>query len=132
MRIFFIAFCLLLGTQIVHAQQQFSVSINPSTITAVPAIHSCAFAEWDGKWIFIGGRKDGLHNFGGGVAFDVFGRNDSAFVVDPVLNQRWSSPLSVLAENIYEAVCSSNMEYYRRDSMLYMIGGYGKNDSIGD
>src|SRR6266571_2244546 len=79
------------------AQQNFSVSVVPSPITAVPAIHSCAFAEWNGKWIFIGGRKDGLHNFGGGVAFDVFGRNDSAFVVDPVSNNRWSSPLSVLA-----------------------------------
>src|SRR5690349_10666179 len=108
MRNFFLSIILLLGAQLANAQQQFSVSINPSPITAVPAIHSCAFAEWNSKWIFIGGRKDGLHNFGGGVAFDVFGRNDSAFVVDPVSNTWWSSPLSVLAASIYEAVCSSN------------------------
>jgi hypothetical protein len=111
MRNLFLAFCLFIAANTTNAQQQFSVSINPSPITAVPATHSGAFAEWNDKWIFIGGRKDGLHAFNGGSAFDVFDRNDSAFVVDPVSNIRWSSSLTVLSPMLYEAVCSANLEY---------------------
>ena len=124
-----IGFLLLFIPFFVSAQEQFSISIASSSITSVPAWHSGAFAEWSGKWIFIGGRIDGLHNFQAGQAFDVFSRNDSVFVVDPVADQRWSASLSVLPHSMYEAICSANMEYFQDDSMLYMIGGYGRNDS---
>ena len=124
-----IVFILLFIPFLVSAQEQFSISISSSSISSVPAWHSGAFAEWSGKWIFIGGRIDGLHNFQAGQAFDVFSRNDSVFVVDPVADRRWSASLSVLPHSMYEAICSANMEYYQDDSMLYMIGGYGRNDS---
>jgi hypothetical protein len=113
-----------------EAQESFTVSVSPSLITAAPALHSGAFAEWNGKWIFIGGRTDGLHNFQAGQGFDAFSRNDSVFVVDPVNNIYASASLSTLPLWMYEAVCSSNMEFYREDSMLYMTGGYGRNDSM--
>jgi hypothetical protein len=112
------------------AQEQFTVSISPAALTSVPALHSGAFTEWNGKWIFIGGRIDGLHNFQAGQAFDAFSRNDSVFVVDPANNTHTSASLSTLYHSMYEAICSSNMEYYREDSMLYMVGGYGRNDSM--
>ena len=121
---------LFVWSQLVLAQDQFSVTVSSSSITAAPAWHSGAFAEWSGKWIFIGGRIDGLHNFQTGQAFDIFSRNDSVFVVDPVANVRWSASLSALPHSMYEAICSSNMEYYQDDSMLYMIGGYGRKDSV--
>ncbi len=112
------------------AQEQFTVSVSPSVMTAVPALHSGAFAEWNGKWIFIGGRIDGLHDFQAGLGFNTQSRNDSAFVFDPAGNISYASSLSVLPHWMYEAIVSSNMEYYQKDSMLYMIGGYGKNDSL--
>ncbi len=112
------------------AQEPFTVSIAPSAITATPALHSFAFAERNGKWIFIGGRIDGLHNFQAGQAFDVFSRNDSVFVVDPSNNTYTSASLSTLWHSMYEAVCSSNMEFYQEDSMLYLAGGYGRHDSL--
>jgi hypothetical protein len=112
------------------SQEQFSVSVSTSPLSSAPGWHSGAFAEWSGKWIFIGGRINGLHNFQAGQAFDVFTRNDSVYVVDPVNDQRWALALTGLQHSMYEAICSSNMEYFQDDSMLYMIGGYGRNDSV--
>jgi len=126
--IFLVAFVLF--SFFADAQEQFTVSVSPSLITAVPGLHSGAFAEWNGKWIFIGGRIDGLHIFQAGQAFGVASRNDSVFVVDPANNLYSAASLSTLPHSMYEAIVSTNMEYYRDDSTLYMIGGYGRNDSM--
>ena len=121
---------ILLEFHAVFAQQPFSVSLVTSAITAVPVIHSSAFAEWNGKWIFIGGRRDGLHNFQGGMGFLKYMRNDSAFVVDPATDTRWVSALTTLPAYVRESISSSNAEFYQSDSMLYIVGGYGRCDSL--
>lgn len=113
-----------------YAQQPFSVSLVPSGITAVPQIHSFSFAEWNGKWIYLGGRMDGLHNFQGGMGFLKYMRNDSVYVVDPVANQKWVSALTTLPAYVRESISSSNQEFYQEDSTLYIIGGYGRCDSM--
>ncbi len=122
-------FFLLAGVSHSNAQEAFSVSVIPSAITAMPAVHSGAFAEWDGKWIILGGRKEGLHNFQSGMAFSPSGRNDSVFVVDPVHNVRWAADLHALPVDLFESLCSSNMEFYRDSSTLYMMGGFGRQNS---
>jgi hypothetical protein len=112
------------------AQQSFTVSLLPSVITNVPAIHSFSFAEWNGKWIYIGGRMDGLHNFQGGMGFLKYNRNDSVYVVDPAANTKWVSALTTLPAYVREAISASNQEFYQDDSTLYLIGGYGRCDSL--
>src|SRR5688572_28893151 len=99
---------LLLVVKSAFAQQPFSVSLVQSGITAVPAVHSTVFAEWNGKWIFIGGRLDGLHNFQGGMAFLKYMRNDSVYVVDPAANMQWVSALTTLPAYVRESISSSN------------------------
>ncbi len=123
------SFIFLLSFICVKGQEQFSVSVVPSAITAMPSVHSGAFAQWDGKWIFIGGRKEGLHNFQAGIAFSPAGRNDSVFVVDPVANVRWGAYLGNLSANLFESLCSSNMEYYQDSTVLYMMGGFGRQNA---
>ncbi|MEO8086034.1 MAG: T9SS type A sorting domain-containing protein [Bacteroidota bacterium] len=123
-----ILFLLLTGFS--FAQQPFSVSVVQSPITTVPAIHSCAYAAWNGKWIFIGGRRDGLHNFQAGMGFSKYTRNDSVYVVDPVTNTQWVSGLTSLPDYVREAISSSNAEFFQADSMLYLVGGYGRCDSM--
>ncbi len=111
------------------AQEAFTVHVIPSSITAVPATHSGAFASYNGKWIFIGGRIDGMHLMQIGQAFPTYGRNDSIFLVDPITNTYASVTAKTLPGFTYEALCSSNMEYYQDGQYLYMIGGYGSEDS---
>lgn len=126
-KIFFAGLSLLM--LVAKAQQPFSVSIVQSPITSVPAVHSYAFGAWNGKWVFIGGRLDGLHNFQGGMGFLKSMRNDSIYVVDPVSNTRWVTALTTLPAYVRESISSSNAQFYQADSILYMVGGYGRCDS---
>lgn len=107
------------------AQQPFAIGLQASTIS-VPATHSGAFAERNGKWIFIGGRIDGVHIMQAMMAFPVYGKNDSIYVVDPATNTRYSADATTLPNAIYEAITSSNMQFIQNQDHLYMIGGYGR------
>lgn len=130
---FLISLSLLSGlTKPTLGQQPFKVTITPYSINGAPAIHSFAFASYNGKWLFIGGRTNGLHGFLPPFGFPSSGINDSAFVVDPVANQTWAASLAGLPDNIREAVTLSNMQYEQSDSMLYLIGGYGFKNSVND
>jgi hypothetical protein len=113
----------------VFGQQPFTVHILPSQITAVRPMHSGAVAIHNGKWIFIGGRRDGIHIMQAGMAFDETFRNDSIFIVDPVSNTIATAGMQQLQQQIYSAASSSNMQYYQDGNRLYMIGGYGKDDN---
>lgn len=111
--------------------QQFSLRLQKSTqVTNAPAVHSGAYGIYSGKWFFIGGRKNGLHGFQPAAAFENDGISDTIYVVDPNTNQSWKADVSALPAYIREPITSSNMEFYLQDSMLYMVGGYGWNDSI--
>jgi hypothetical protein len=130
-QLIFILFLLLIfiAGNYSFAQQPFTVHIVPSTITAVPAIHSGALATRGGKWIFIGGRRDGLHIMQAGSAFPKNLRNDSIYVVDPLMNNYKAASITSLPKITWEALSSTNMEYYQDGQYLYMIGGYGREDS---
>jgi len=108
------------------AQPGFGVLVQPSSVISAPPLHSGAVANLNGKWIFIGGRIDGLHIMQSNQAFPPHGRNDSIYIVDPSNNTRLSADASQLTPSIYEAICSANMQFYQDGNYLYMIGGYGK------
>ncbi|MEM7038759.1 MAG: hypothetical protein AAF570_17360, partial [Bacteroidota bacterium] len=101
------------------------------TITGAPEIHSFSYAQWDGRWLFIGGRQNGLHGFLPPLAFPSSGINDAIWVVDPVANQTWSVPVDSLPDSIREPITSSNMQFQQHDSTLYMVGGYGWEQAAG-
>src|SRR5215213_1814680 len=82
------------------AQQSFAVTIADEPITAMPGIHSFAFAESNGKWLFIGGRINGLHGFQTPFAFQTMYANDTITVVDPVTNVNWTAATSTLPDSI--------------------------------
>lgn len=123
-----LAFCVIS----IDAQQLFTLRLENSTITATPAVHSGAFGTYNNKWFFIGGRKNGLHGFLPPSAFTDAGIVDSIYIVDPIANQRWTAPVSVLPDSIREAITTSNMQFYLNDSILYMVGGYGWNETVQD
>jgi hypothetical protein len=114
------------------AQQPFAVTIADEPITAMPGIHSFAFAESNGKWLFIGGRNNGLHGFLTPFAFQTIYANEQITVVDPVANQSWNATATALPDSIREPITSTNMEYYQDGNTLYMVGGYGWKNSIND
>ena len=112
--------------------QNYTVSIEPITINGAPALHSGAWAQWQGTWLLLGGRTNGLHGFQPFSTFPLSGANDSVFVVDPRLGFVASAWLGSLPKNVREQVASSNMQFAQDGATLYVTGGYGWDADRGD
>lgn len=117
----------------IFAQEQFTVQIEPLIISGVPNIHSFSWGKTsDGKWIIFGGRIEGLHRRQPPFAFSESFNNKNVFLIDPVNDQSWSSPLNILPASIYEQLQSTNQEFHQRTNTLYIIGGYGYSTTQND
>lgn len=111
----------------------FGIEIEPLTITNAPGVHSFSFGLTDEeKIVILGGRVDGLHRRQPWAAFQEQDNNKMVYVIDPVAEQVWSSDLSVLSTELFEQLQSTNQNYQQRDSMLYIIGGYGFSSTAND
>lgn len=122
-------FYFLAGTMQARAQGNFSIHIQQVSMPNMPKVQSGAWGRHNGKWVFIGGRVNGLHGFHPPLAFPSDGKNNNILVYDPVNDLTWSSSLDSLSDNLREPLSSSNMQFYQEDSTLYMIGGYGWQNS---
>lgn len=110
----------------------FEITIEPISIPQLGGIQSYAFGQYDGKWLLVGGRLDGLHQRQPFAAFDIAGHNNQLIVVDPVTQQKWSASLTSLPTSIQEHLSSTNMEFHQDGDYLYCVGGYGYSATVGD
>lgn len=110
------------------------VSLAPASI---PNIHSIAAAEWQGQWVFLGGRTNGLHGMMGMNTFDPVYENREVWVVDPETKQSWhksleDSPASGLNQDFIDSLSAVNTQFYQDDSRWLIVGGYGYKRSVAD
>ncbi len=113
----------------ISQNQPFEVLLEPIEISDVGGLQSFAFGQHDGKWLIVGGRLDGLHRRQPFAAFDVVGNNNMLIVIDPIQQQKWSMSMSSLPVEISEQLSSTNMEFHQEGDYLYLLGGYGFNES---
>ena len=109
----------------------FHIDMEPMTIPGLGGLQSYAFAQYEGKWLIVGGRLDGLHRRQPWASFDRAGHNNQLIVVDPASKQVWKAPLSALPASISEQLGATNTEFYQQGNYLYIIGGYGYSDLSG-
>lgn len=105
----------------------FNIYIEPMNITGLSGLQAYAFGQYNGKWLIVGGRLDGLHRRQPFAAFDIAGNNNQIIVIDPVSQQKWTAPLTSLSVALQEQLSSTNMEFHQEGNYLYIIGGYGYN-----
>jgi hypothetical protein len=110
----------------------FSIHLEPLNIPHVGGVQAFAFGQYQGKWLIIGGRLDGLHRRQPWATFDVAGHNTSLIVIDPVAKQKWTAPLASLPVPLQEQLSSTNMEFAQDGDQFYLIGGYGYSATAGD
>ncbi len=110
----------------------FSVELEPVVISDLPGLHSYAVAQHDGKWLIIGGRKDGMHARTPVSSFPSSQNNTEIFVIDVNSQQFWSASLNTLPTGIFEQLQSTNMNFHQDDDTLYIIGGYGFSSTAND
>ncbi len=119
--------------QYTMAQEPFTVDVVPLYVPGMLGVQSFAWGKAsDGKILIIGGRRDGLHLRRPFETFDPAFNNKDLIVLDLGGQQVWTAPLTSLPTSIQEQLQSTNMQFYQRDSILYIIGGYGYSATAGD
>jgi hypothetical protein len=110
----------------------YNVQITPITISTLPGLHSYAFAQHNGKWLIIGGRKDGVHARQPFNAFPNSQNNNLIYVVDIATQQTWYVSLETLTTGLKEQLQATNFNFYQDGNSLYVIGGYAYSTSLDD
>lgn len=110
----------------------YEVQLTPIVIPNLPGLHSFAFAQHNGKWLILGGRKDGMHARQPFNAFPENQNNASVYVIDSNTQQFWTASLSALATGVKEQLQSTNMNFHQDGNTLYVIGGYAFSVTAND
>jgi len=122
------AICFLLYPLSGNAQfDSLQIRIEPIDWPSAPAVHSGAISTFGGKWIYIGGRTNGLHGFQSANSFPNSGKNNRVYVIDPNDRSVISISITDFPVELYEPLTSSNIPFYSDGEYLYMCGGYGWN-----
>jgi len=130
--IFFTAIALLLGLLSYAQESPFELIIEPITIDGLGGLQSFAVGQSEGKWLIVGGRLDGLHRRQPWASFDIEGHNNQLLVVDMEAEQVWTKSIASLDQSLQEQLSSTNMESHQVGNDLFIIGGYGYSDLVGD
>ncbi len=123
-------FCLLIFSLLfvpaTWGQGGFDLRLDTVAIPGLPGLHSFAAATHGGKWLLIGGRRDGMHQKFNG--FSTSSANQQIFVVAPESGQLWQKGIGELSDTLQEQLRSTNMEFYQTGETLLFIGGYGRSE----
>lgn len=130
MKTYYTLYFLLTTICFATAQGSLGVRFDTTSLVGLPGLHSFAAAQYDGKWLLIGGRKDGLHPKNGG--FQSSSANQHIYVVEPATGQVWQRPLAGLPDTLREQLQSSNMEFTQWGETLLFVGGYGRSEVLQD
>ncbi|MDZ4712550.1 MAG: T9SS type A sorting domain-containing protein [bacterium] len=137
MKILFTNFlCILLFISFNTARssaEPYSIELERINMPGTPSIHSFAFAQSNGKWLFIGGRTNGLHGFDAASAFPKQYANKNIFVINPNTLQTYSRNIFIdCAYSTADPLRSTNMQFVQDGNKLYITGGYGFDSTSGN
>ena len=127
-----IIFYLTISNLLFAQSSAINISLTPINIENLGGRQSFAVGQANGKWLIIGGRTDGLHRRQPFASFDINGQPNELLVIDPVSKQKWTANLSVLPIAIQEALKATNIDFIQNNNQLYLIGGYGYSNTLGD
>ncbi|MFZ1306600.1 MAG: hypothetical protein WAR80_12210 [Ferruginibacter sp.] len=128
----FSLFVLIAAAQQTKPEFPFTIRLEQMEINNMPALQSFAYATWQGKWLMIGGRKDGLHRRQPWATFDEEGQNRFIYVVDPQNKKVWKQMLEKLPTPVIEQLQSTNMGFCQTGNRLFLTGGYGYSKTADD
>ncbi|HTL82306.1 MAG TPA: T9SS type A sorting domain-containing protein [Bacteroidia bacterium] len=107
------------------SQIPFSIEIEPVVAGPMPGMHSFAFAQSGSKWLFVGGRTNGLHGFSTNDNFDVTYASGMITVIDTATWSVYTSTLGVLPTAEADPLRATNAQFTRIGDYLYIAGGFG-------
>lgn len=115
----------------------FIIQLSVADFSLPNGIHSYAEAVYDGKWLFIAGRTNGMHDFSSGDNnFPPAAQNKVVYVVDPqtktIFSRSLVDPSSGLTVKQIDSLSVTSPQFYRSNGTLYISGGYGVDTETGE
>jgi hypothetical protein len=110
----------------------YQIRLTEVTMDNFPGLHSYTAGEYDGEWLLIGGRIEGLHSRQPRAAFLASENNTNIYVINPETGEVWFAPLPAEPLSIFDQLQSTNMQFEQYHEILYLTGGYGYSTSAGD
>lgn len=117
------------GETTAQSKLPFSIELEEVTYPKWPGLHSFAFGEWNGYWIMIAGRSNGLHGFFPFTGFPNASANDKIWVMRPDNGEVWEQNLRNFGTDLADALRVSNPQFVQFGKYLYIVGGYGQRSS---
>lgn len=114
----------------------FRITIEQANFELPEGLHSGMVGVYQGLWVFIGGRINGMHGFNNDdFNFPIDAQNTSIFVVDPstgtTISRSLNDPSSGLSQQQIDTLSVTSPQGYQESHTLYMTGGYGIDTSTG-
>lgn len=124
-------------------QLPFDLEIELADFQLPFGIHSFVSGNTKGKWIFLAGRRNGMHTFNNNPDnFPPTEQNDAVIVVDSVKKKVYvrslRDPDSGLTLDQIESLSVTSSQFYQvegpedKSHKIYMSGGYGFRSKIND
>lgn len=118
------------------ANLPFQVSVELADFALPNGYHSGVKGIYEGKWLLLAGRTNGMHGFGPTDNFPPSQQNTTVYVVDPLTRIVYSKDLTDSSSGLTQAeidlLSVTSPQGYQRKSTLYMTGGYGVDTATGD
>jgi len=129
-----------LSTIVQNPTLPFDVLIEEENFMLPNGVHSGAWASYNGKWLFITGRTNGMHSFNlDNNNFPPAAQNQLVYVVDPstgiTVTRSLTDPSSGLNQQQIDFLSVTSPQSYQPSynlATLYITGGYGVDTSNGE
>lgn len=118
-----------------EAPLPYRVTVNQADFMLPAGLHSFAFAVYEGEWLLISGRTNGLHDVDNtdptSNPFPTSQQNTLVYVINPTTQTSYSRSLYDSSSNLSQAqidlLSVTNALFYYADNKktLYLVGGYG-------
>ena len=106
----------------------FTVEVVEVVQANAPALHSSAYAQHGGRWLFVTGRTNGLHGLTANPdPFPAAFAHGAVVVYDLAADTRWTASLDELPAAVAAPLRAANAEFWQEGTTLYVIGGYGRD-----
>lgn len=113
----------------------FSIVITRANFQLPVGFHSGVVGVYQGQWVFIAGRINGLHGFNPSNNFPADMQNTNIYVINSntgsVSSRSLSDPSSGLTQQQIDTLTVTSPQYYQEANTLYMTGGYGIDTQSG-
>jgi hypothetical protein len=113
----------------------FRVQIKLADFALPDGIQSYVLGTYEGKWLILDGRTNGLHGFNDDPNnFPPQKQNTTVYVIDPVrktvASRSLNDPGSGLTQDQIDSLSVTSPQSYQSGNTLYITGGYGFRHAI--